>query len=389
MIRVRVPGGWFECWGLDHCRIVFDDGSTVPASPDGTQGQADTARDLGYYAVERMVLEHDLAHHVLAECRGLDRSATLHAVAHGTSAPDASEEEALVLAFQRYARTGDIRLPLRPYADALPSWIERWTRYLEEVSPMSANKHTADIDNLFFPKLDAIAEELGARPRDMLAVMFSESGVRADAWNKSGDASGLIQFMPATLRGLGWTHGPAAFRTKTATEQLPFVRRYYSPHKDHLGSVAGLYVATFLPALLKHAGNPDFVLTAKNGPLGWAYAPNAVFDRNKDYAITVRELEDAVQRNARGPRWSELLARLEGGDLQEELAEEGFDLRTTIGIQRALDRLGFSPGPLDGIPGRKTQGAVIAYQTANGLKPDGIVGPLTRASIETDLRTRA
>lgn len=248
---------------------------------------------------------------------------------------------------------------------------------------------TKDIDALFFPKLDEIAGELDAKSLDMLSVMFSESGVRADACNPNGSASGLIQFMPSTLAGLGWTHGSAAFRTLSATAQLPFVRRYYAPHKGHLGSVAGLYVATFLPALLKHAGDPDFVLTARNGPLGWAYAPNSSFDANRDFAITVGELEAAVRRNCRGPRWKELVERLEGHDVQEELAEEGFDLRTTIGIQRALDRLGLSPGPLDGIPGRLTRAAVTAYQQARGLAADGIVGPITRQALEDDLRTRA
>jgi hypothetical protein len=139
---------------------------------------------------------------------------------------------------------------------------------------------------------------------------MSESGVRANAHNPHGDASGLIQFMPATLAGHGWRSGHVAFRTLDATAQLPFVRAYFLPHTGKLVSAAACYVATFLPALLRHAHDADFVLTAKNGPLGWAYAPNAVFDRNKDYAITVGELEDAITRNCRGPRWAELTARL-------------------------------------------------------------------------------
>lgn len=254
--------------------------------------------------------------------------------------------------------------------------------------------HTKDIDALFFPRLDEIALELGAQPRHMLAVMYSESGCRADAWNDNPkhlppeerwNASGLIQFMPATLRGLGWAHGHAAFRRLSATEQLSFVRRYYAPYKGHLGSIAGLYVATFLPALVRHCSDPAFVLTAKNGPLGWAYAPNAVFDTNKDYAITVGELEDAVRRNARGPRWNELLARLEGDDVDGDTVDEAIDLRTTMGLQRALERLGFAPGPIDGLPGPKTTAAIVAFQSAHGLTPDGIFGPRSRAAMESAL----
>ncbi len=249
--------------------------------------------------------------------------------------------------------------------------------------------HTSDIDDLFFLKLQEIAGELGAKPVDTLSVMYSESGCSANAHNPKGHASGLIQFMPQTLIGLGWTHGHEAFRSLSATAQLPFVRRYYLPYHGHLDSVGGLYVATFLPALISHASDPSYVLTAKQGQLGWAYAPNAVFDTNKDYAITVGELEDAVRRNTRGARWSELRARLEGVCINEDLAEEGFDLRTTIGLQRALDRIGFHPGPIDGLPGSSTRDAVIRYQRASGLVEDGIVGPLTRTSIEDDLRTLA
>jgi immune inhibitor A len=53
-------------------------------------------------------------------------------------------------------------------------------------------------------------------------------------------------------------------------------------------------------------------------------------------------------------------------------------------LQKALLALGFNPGPLDGDFGSRTEKAVKAYQTARGLDPDGIVGPLTWASIHAD-----
>ncbi len=52
-----------------------------------------------------------------------------------------------------------------------------------------------------------------------------------------------------------------------------------------------------------------------------------------------------------------------------------------IEIQQTLAQLGFRPGPLDGIWGRQTAAAVRAFQTASGLEPDGIVGPLTLAKL--------
>lgn len=57
------------------------------------------------------------------------------------------------------------------------------------------------------------------------------------------------------------------------------------------------------------------------------------------------------------------------------------DLLSTKGVQLALQKAGFDPGPIDGIPGKRTKAATVAFQSAHGLKPDGIVGPLTRAAL--------
>jgi peptidoglycan hydrolase-like protein with peptidoglycan-binding domain len=46
-------------------------------------------------------------------------------------------------------------------------------------------------------------------------------------------------------------------------------------------------------------------------------------------------------------------------------------------LQRRLADEGFDPGPIDGVFGRLTRVAVIAFQDSFGLEPDGICGPLT------------
>lgn len=252
----------------------------------------------------------------------------------------------------------------------------------------SAIVQTPDHTEDFFVGLRDIAASLAADPKHLLCVMMSESGVRANAHNPHGHASGLIQFMPATLSLLGWKEGDEAFRALSSTEQLPYVLAYFSPHRGHLPSVAAIYTATFLPAFVHQAADPDFVLAAKNGPLGWAYGPNSVFDANHDMAITVAELEQAVTRNCRGPRWAELVARLDGMDVEvvgEPNATFRRDLRTTVGIQAALEKLGMDPGPIDGIPGRRTLLAVMLFQRTHGLKVDGIAGPNTRRALSYQL----
>ena len=46
-------------------------------------------------------------------------------------------------------------------------------------------------------------------------------------------------------------------------------------------------------------------------------------------------------------------------------------------VQTRLHKLGFDPGPIDGIRGRRTTRAVKRFQESKGLVADGIVGPDT------------
>ena len=50
-------------------------------------------------------------------------------------------------------------------------------------------------------------------------------------------------------------------------------------------------------------------------------------------------------------------------------------------LQQALKNAGFDPGAVDGIFGAKTQNAVIRFQKAKGLTPDGLAGPKTLAAL--------
>jgi N-acetylmuramoyl-L-alanine amidase len=54
-------------------------------------------------------------------------------------------------------------------------------------------------------------------------------------------------------------------------------------------------------------------------------------------------------------------------------------------IQRKLTRHGFNPGAVDGIFGPKTFAAVLEFQRAHGLVPDGEVGPQTAEALGIEL----
>ncbi len=53
-------------------------------------------------------------------------------------------------------------------------------------------------------------------------------------------------------------------------------------------------------------------------------------------------------------------------------------------LQRALLGCGFRPGATDGRFGPATEAALLAFQRAHGLLPDGIVGPITWAKLLGD-----
>ena len=55
--------------------------------------------------------------------------------------------------------------------------------------------------------------------------------------------------------------------------------------------------------------------------------------------------------------------------------------RRVRGLQRALRRRGYAPGPVDGLFGPNTAAAVRRFQKAHGLKVDGIVDALTERTL--------
>src|SRR5207247_4476109 len=55
-----------------------------------------------------------------------------------------------------------------------------------------------------------------------------------------------------------------------------------------------------------------------------------------------------------------------------------FPLHETLPILKAK---GFDPGEVDGVLGRQTIAAVKAFQKANGLADDGVVGPQTTGAL--------
>lgn len=254
---------------------------------------------------------------------------------------------------------------------------------------VKATALTIDIPETFERFFPYSCQQIDCAPIDLLSVMYSESACRASAINdgpmgapadKRYNAVGAIQFMPATLYGLGWTQGFEAFRHLDLTGQLPFVVAYFhqwAKQGKPWDSAGRLYQANFVPATLATSHLPEDVLVQRGGRLGWCYEANAVFDADRNGSITIQELTDAIHRNCRGPRWAELCERL---DLTPSNTQGG-TIESIMDVQVALKALGYDPGNCDGIDGPRTRVAVAAYQTDQKLTVDGIAGPQTRASL--------
>ena len=68
--------------------------------------------------------------------------------------------------------------------------------------------------------------------------------------------------------------------------------------------------------------------------------------------------------------------------------KQGFSGPAVRKLQRKLKKLGFNPGRLDGVFGRKTRAALIKFQKSRGLVADGIVGPQTLAALNLRIAER-
>lgn len=59
------------------------------------------------------------------------------------------------------------------------------------------------------------------------------------------------------------------------------------------------------------------------------------------------------------------------------------------GVQKALSKLGYDPGKIDGVDGPNTQKAVRAFQAHASIGIDGKVGKETRQALATELAAKS
>jgi len=174
----------------------------------------------------------------------------------------------------------------------------------------------------FAQKVSSIAKALNIPSGWLMAMMYLESGLNPQAVNKQSSnvagydedgnlvkkkgtadnpmalhrakyrATGLIQFMPRTAKGLGTTN--QKLYQMTNIQQLDYVYKYYQSYAGKIKSFEDLYTINFFPIAL---GKPlTWVLKTSNMSAESIAQQNPGFDLNKDKQITYAEFLQAIRK---------------------------------------------------------------------------------------------
>lgn len=124
------------------------------------------------------------------------------------------------------------------------------------------NKIPTSERSAFKSKAQALAKHLGVPFYHLLAIMDVESGMNPAATNSYG-YTGLIQFGDTAAKEIGTT--TSALRAMSATNQLPWVQKYFDLWIKRLGlksvdSFADLYLLVLYPAGVKITDDSAYVM---------------------------------------------------------------------------------------------------------------------------------
>ncbi len=189
--------------------------------------------------------------------------------------------------------------------------------YLEIISVASENYEIVKIAGVdfnaykslpdsFWKKFVNISKNIGARPDDLAAIIYSESAFDPKATNIQGGkivAKGLNQFIKGTALAVGMNESEwDNYENIPAEQQLNYIEKYFRGVGKQIGvdgwqSSTHLYVANFAPKFTKMHDSPEFIIHSEklpDGRINPAYAKNSGLDREKKGFITVNDLTKFV-----------------------------------------------------------------------------------------------
>lgn len=139
-------------------------------------------------------------------------------------------------------------------------------------------------DTPFLNEVTAVGNRLGVNPTDLLAaISFETVGTFSTSIkNPNGSATGLIQFIESTAKGLGTSTRDLAQMSRV--EQMAYVEKYLEPYKGRMKNLGDLYMAIHWPA---GVGKDDSYVMYKEGSK--EYAGNKNLDVNGDGTVTRAE----------------------------------------------------------------------------------------------------
>lgn len=152
-------------------------------------------------------------------------------------------------------------------------------------------------DQEFMSEVERVSQKWGFNPNDLMAVINFETGGTFDPsvknQQKGSTATGLIQFLSKTAKGLGTSVEELAQMSRS--EQMFYVDKYLEQfgEKAKGASLEDLYMLVLRPA--STGQSPKSVLFSSGTK---EYTANEGLDENKDGVVTVAEATNRVRRSA-------------------------------------------------------------------------------------------
>lgn len=171
--------------------------------------------------------------------------------------------------------------------------IDKEARKRNELYLLSEAKNYVYDIKKFENKVCQVSRRLDVPPEWLMAVMHSESRFDASVSNYKGSgATGLIQFMPGTVKDYDVTI--KQLRNMNHVEQMDFVYEYLKDKQQRyhdFESLTDMYLAILYPQALAE----DFCYTLYAAP-NQAYRQNSGLDQDRDGRVTVSDVDKYLKR---------------------------------------------------------------------------------------------
>ena len=183
--------------------------------------------------------------------------------------------------------------------------------------------------SLFINKVILISQKLDIDPNWLMAVMNLETGgtFSPSIQNKTSGATGLIQFIPSTAKGLGTT--TSALSKMSNVQQLDWVYKYLNNYKSKLLNYIDLYLAVFFPIAMTKSDT--YVIESDSLSASKIAAQNSGFDLNKNKKITIGEIKSVFLKKIPA-EWIDYFKKGKPMDSAEKFAKRNwFPIILSIG----------------------------------------------------------